>query len=474
MSPTTISRTFLARRLAAHGGFGSTLSARTQKRLTRADLEEAKQQHGPLTAKERALLAPVEAALQGEPLTARAVEAFERQAQVAPSNRVVLAPPASFNAEGNARIARGGAATGNETAWQAPEGRFNHVPMAMSANGRQLYSAEIGALRRRAADTGGVEWSCELPADVTFETPAVSAAGSRVILSGFNAQRGMILGVDQDTGQQVWSHQLPSNRPPGNCQSIDEMALTVAPAITPDGLTALMLDPCAKELRAYNARDGAELWKAPLPPLGETVQQNALTVSPDGKTVACGVHAPDNENTLAVYDVDTGTERWRRTFSGGPNVIHTPAFSPAGDALYTHVGGEVVGLAARDGEPLWKAELRPFLNNRTTVVPSPDGRFVAAQGAREIQLLDAESGEVRWSRNDVTTSTPAFSAHGEALIHQDYKGRFWRVETETSEAEKVAETASGDSQPALFVLSPDARYAYQSDRWGLWAVPLKE
>jgi len=104
----------------------------------------------------------------------------------------------------------------------------------------------------------------------------------------------------------------------------------------------------------------------------------ALDISPDGKTVACGV----DDSTVMLWDLRTG--ELKRTLKGHDCPLDSVAFSPDGKTLAS--GG---GMSAHSGEiMLWDAETGKMLSSYSALGPpyvfvafSPDGKTLACGGS---------------------------------------------------------------------------------------------
>jgi WD40 repeat protein len=168
--------------------------------------------------------------------------------------------------------------------------------------------------------------------------------------------------------------------------------------------------------------------------------------SPDGKIIAAGVAALDDDNPGYVDLLDSSSGKSLRKLPATFGDVVQVAFSPDGKSLVSSVStwhlsptlpdqasphrvfGEVKLWDIDTGQSL--KELPPPNDNVYTLSFSPDGKTVAIGGAG-IRLWDLTSGRVRWEAFKGQHTYLDFSPDGKAIISVsgDDKVRLWNAQT---------------------------------------------
>ena len=170
----------------------------------------------------------------------------------------------------------------------------------------------------------------------------------------------------------------------------------------------------------YDAKTGEELSLL----TGHTRWIHSVVFSSDGTTLASGSH----DNTIRLWDVQTGTER--RTLTGHTNSI---AFSPDGTTLAS--GGWPDTIRLWDVQT--GTEIRTFTGHTDgvrSVAFSPDGTTLAS-GSRDdtIRLWDVQTGTERriLTGHTAFVHSVVFSPDGTTLTSESFDGttRLWDVQT---------------------------------------------
>ncbi|MFR9795950.1 PQQ-binding-like beta-propeller repeat protein [Streptomyces sp. MS06] len=157
------------------------------------------------------------------------------------------------------------------------------------------------------------------------------------------------------------------------------------------------------EIVGYDSGSGAEKWTLPLS--GQTCAGSDQVTS-DGIAVVLaeqaerngeGEHEPCTE--ITAFDVNTGRKLWTRSVTGSGNKLAFGEVSISGTTVA--VGGGLDGGAAFDltsGKSLWqpepgRCEDAGYAGGAQLVAVRRCGGY---DGRYEIQLLNAETGAVRW------------------------------------------------------------------------------
>ena len=147
-----------------------------------------------------------------------------------------------------------------------------------------------------------------------------------------------------------------------------------------------------------------------------------LTFSPSGEILA----SASGDSTIRLWNVSTGKTVKTITAFGGMNKL---IFSPSGDIL--------VSSARNDSIRFWDVStgehLRAITPPQAThfIAFSPDGRTLASSHPTEINLWDAETGELvkTWTGHTGSIYPIAFSPDGKTLISGSYDSTmiFWEI-----------------------------------------------
>ncbi|MEU6074189.1 S8 family serine peptidase [Micromonospora sp. NPDC047074] len=194
--------------------------------------------------------------------------------------------------------------------------------------------------------------------DDTAQHVALDPKGKRLYVAGASNQdlwgtprpRFALVAYDPATGARLWSAGYT-----GPAATHDE---PMAIKVSPDGSTLFITGMSEAEgsggdvvTLAYDAATGRRLWEARYTgkEAGGTDFGNALTVSPDGKSVyVAGYTAlPDHQlDYLTIaYDAGTGAQKWLTTYDGpGPFADDARAIGVSPDGARVFVTGQSSGV----------------------------------------------------------------------------------------------------------------------------------
>jgi outer membrane protein assembly factor BamB len=222
-------------------------------------------------------------------------------------------------------------------------------------------------------------------------------------------------------------------------------------------------------LTAFDAATGKQLWQKP-GSREQPMYHTAMSPLVDGDRVLMHVGGPGN-TAFAAFDVATGAERWRWTEDtpayGSPIIAELAGTRQV--IAFTHQN--LVGLAAANGQLLWK---RPFVTPSNTTSTTPIVyRDTVIQAGREngITAFRVVRDNNAWSTTDVWKTTEVSTHMSNSVVHEgvlyglshlnsgqyfaldlDKGAVLWR--SEPRQAENAAIVRAGNT---LFFLQNDAK-----------------
>lgn len=239
-----------------------------------------------------------------------------------------------------------------------------------------------------------------------------------------------------------------------------------------------------EETAAFIALDtatGEEHWRTDLGDRMD-VRFNESAAAIAGDIVLAGFGS-----VLLGFDIETGEELWRRSFSDSE--IRAPVVT--GGIAYTVIGGTgtVHALTPESGEVVWKTEIGEWapgavaVVDGTVYVPGNQGR-----DSGDVVALDAATGDEQWRHGaDHRLSTPPAVADGGLYVGSgngllslttDDGTHQWRFQPQSSSSGEEDNWGYLGSAPAIhdgtvYAGAPDERvYALDAasgeQRWSFW------
>lgn len=215
-----------------------------------------------------------------------------------------------------------------------------------------------------------------------------------------------------------------------------EMLRTLKIPAKSDGVWSLSFSSSGKILAVAYA-ETVQLWNADSGALVRTLQNQSsvysITVSPDGKTLACGTEdamMPSKEK-INLWDIHTGRLQCSLLVDEGEAI----AFSPDGKLMASagwHTS-DVAMFNVQTGTRKWKQTWRDSLEN---LAFSPDSKLLTTGNERATQLWQAETGRLLYatqvqsigSSYPASSSALAFSPDGRTLASRGSETvKFWDV-----------------------------------------------
>ena len=189
-----------------------------------------------------------------------------------------------------------------------------------------------------------------------------AVVGNRLFTTGTRDGSEIVLALDASSGKEVWAAPIETvfdNRwggGPRGCPTVDGNEVY---AMSGKGTLACI-----------NAADGKVIWKQSMTSLGGKVPGWGYTESVlvDGDRVICTPGG--SAGAIAALDKKTGKPIWQsKEFTDGAQYSSIVAAKINGTPQYVQLTmNSFVGVAAKDGKLLWKAD---FPLGKTAVIPTP-------------------------------------------------------------------------------------------------------
>ncbi|MBZ5623306.1 MAG: hypothetical protein LAQ69_31980 [Acidobacteriia bacterium] len=131
-----------------------------------------------------------------------------------------------------------------------------------------------------------------------------------------------------------------------------------------------------KTVRIWDLTSG-KLLRVLRPPIGEGVvgRVQAVAISPDGRTIACGAWTGSASEKMSIYLFERESGRLYRRIAGLPEIIVHLAYSPDGRFLVASMGG-------KNGIRLYRTvDYAPVSEDRDYGGESNGADFAAASGS---------------------------------------------------------------------------------------------
>ncbi len=218
-------------------------------------------------------------------------------------------------------------------------------------------------------------WRVDLPPGKS--SPVI--AGSRLYLTAWGGDTGLVICLDRATGKRLWEAQVVKQY----AQVANGLNDPAAPTVAVDGENVYAFFAEAG-LVSFDAR-GHLRWAVPLGPFASVHGVASSPIFAEG-LVVLAIEQQTGGSSLSAYDAATGARRWLTTLDDiGQQGYSTPfVYAPPGGRaqIVMSRSGEIGGWSLADERPLWwvrgtgtQAYSLPAVSD-TTIFAAADGDTV--------------------------------------------------------------------------------------------------
>ncbi|MFC1764449.1 PQQ-binding-like beta-propeller repeat protein [Planctomycetota bacterium] len=233
-------------------------------------------------------------------------------------------------------------------------------------------------------------------------TPAL--VGDKLIVFARQGEEEVILGLNANTGQELWKESYPAVRPTGGPGRHPGPRSSCA--VAQGKVIALGV---GGTLSCLDAANGTLLWrKDPFPKIVPSFFTSVSPIVVDGMVIT---HLGGKGNgAIIAYDLATGDEKWR--WAGEGPEYGSPVLLTVGgiQQIVTPTEQHIVGVGIADGKLLWQYPFPPQSRAYNSVTPIVDGETViisgAKRGTRALKIVkqgDVFSANEVWNNPDIAT-----------------------------------------------------------------------
>ena len=274
-------------------------------------------------------------------------------------------------------------------------------------------------------------------------TPAL--VGDKLYVFARQGEEEVILGLNANTGKELWKDTYPAVRPtggPGRHPGPRSSCAVAQGKVVTLGVGGI--------LSCLDTTDGTLVWrKNPFP---EIVPSFFTSVSPiivDGMVIT---HLGGKGNgAIIAYDLATGDEKWR--WAGEGPEYGSPVLLTVGGTqqIVTPTEQHIVGVGVADGKLLWQYPFPPESRAYNSVTPIVDGDTVIISGAKrgtralkiEKQAADFSYREV-WNNPDIATQYNTPVLVDGLLFGLTDRNKLFCIDAKTGNATWTDATTRGD------------------------------
>ena len=278
---------------------------------------------------------------------------------------------------------------------------------------RTNVSKETGLLKQWPKDGPKLMWTYR-EAGMGYTAPAI--VGDRLYSMGGSDDKDWLFALDVKTGQKVWSTSFGKEYTQGRGDGSRGTPTVDGDRIYALGGQGILF--CAK------TAGGEIVWKKDLKiDLGGKMQNNwGYSESPlvDGDIVACTPGG--TKGTVAALDKNTGEVRWQSTGWTDDAAYSSLVVSNAGGVRqYVQMtGNSVAGVAAKDGQLLWRFKRQSNVAAIPTPIAFDDRVYVSSGYGCGCALLNVKRSGDGFKAEEVYANKNMVNHHGGVVHVGDY------------------------------------------------------
>lgn len=262
----------------------------------------------------------------------------------------------------------------------------------------------------------------EVPVGIGHSSPVV--AGTRVVLHTREGDREVLRAVDLKTGTLLWRDDYAAPYTINPAARGHGAGPKSTPVIADGRVFAFGISGI---LSAHDLTTGKLLWRTETPPAPPEFG-TAMSPIVFGSMVVAHVGAED-KGTLTAFDAATGKPRWQWT-GDGP-AYASPVLATIGGTrqLVTQSENAVIGVAADDGQLLWRVPFRTsYDQNSITPIVVDDvviysGLDNGVTAVRIVRQGGAWGVEPKWKNEQTPMYMSTPTVHGTTLYGLTHRNR---------------------------------------------------
>jgi WD40 repeat protein len=272
--------------------------------------------------------------------------------------------------------------------WDMDMGR---EPRSLPGRGNLVISIAFSPDGRRIVSGAGDKTIMVWDAETGEELKGFEEHSNAVLSAAFSPDGRRIVSGSRDKTIKVWD--IETGKELKSFEGHSDAVLSAA--FSPDG-RYIVSGSDDKTLKVWDAETGEELKSFE----GHSERVRSVAFSPDGRRIVSG----SGDKTIKIWDVETGEEL--KSFEGRSDTVFSIAFSPdwySGVVLsvaFSPDGRYIVSGANDNTLKVWDVETGKEIHSISghsasvkSVGFSPDGRRIVSGSSKTIKVWDAETGE---------------------------------------------------------------------------------
>lgn len=352
--------------------------------------------------------------------------------------------------------------TASGTKLRTIEGAGTTVALAFNPNGKTITGIGEGSDEKKIKSwnvANGEEVEGFAPETNVHSGFAFLPDGKSIVLTG---EGGDIKSLDAETGEL------------SDYYREETMPIGAAFALSPDGKTLAFSDGTELNITLWSLEDSKEIISLK----GHSVAVESLAFSSDGKTLV----AAYTDKSIVQWDTASGQIKKYVLINGSDAAyFEHPLLSPDGGALASGYLGKIVIFDVARGVNLSPPDSDSFFSLGDNIVFSPDGKLLAASGAKTFALYEVSSGRrvrefsLPAPAENFAFLNPVFARDGKTVAGISKSGiAFWNLST--GKVSRSVKKEFGKADDILFYIanpafSPDGKLlAFSPSNTGITVV----